>query len=164
MLHAADRILRLLPDNLTTLVTLALAIPNGTAGRADANALLTRAEEHARRALDVIERKQIPRQIAYQECKQYRSSLLAQAHEALGHVAIKRGKPAQAIEEFETAARLEPAPEGRIYFRLGVAYASDGRTSRARDALRRAAELGPPLIRQLALQELKKLAPENDKQ
>jgi Flp pilus assembly protein TadD len=77
---------------------------------------------------------------------------------------MKRGRTLQAIEEFETAARLESEPEGRIYFRLGVAYASDGRTSRAREALRRAAELGPPLIRQLALQELKKLAPENDKQ
>jgi tetratricopeptide (TPR) repeat protein len=164
MLRAGDRILPLLPDNLTTLVTLALAIPNATAGRPDAAALLARSEDYARRALDVIERKQIPRQISYREWKQYRASLAAQAHEALGHVAMKRGRTADAITEFEAAVQLEPSPAGRSFFRLGVAYASAGRAKSAREALKKAAELGPELIRQLVEQELGKIALDKDKQ
>jgi tetratricopeptide (TPR) repeat protein len=164
MLQAGEKILPLLPENLTTLVTLALAIPNATSGRKDGVTLLARAENYARRALDVIERKQIPRQISYREWKQYRSSLEAQAHEALGHVAMKRSMPEDAITEFELAVRLEPSPVGRTYFRLGVALAMAGRTTSAMDALIKASELGPELIRQLAVQELGKIAPENDKQ
>ena len=157
MLRTGARILPLLPDNLPTLLTLALAMPNATSGRADADSLLHAAESYARRALDVIERKQIPRQIAFSEWKEYRCSLQAQAHEALGHVAMKRGRIAEAVAEFEQATRLQPSPEGRAFFRLGVAYARAGQIAKAREALQRAFALGPDLIRQLASQELDKL-------
>jgi tetratricopeptide (TPR) repeat protein len=157
VLQAGDKVLSLLPDNLEALVTLAEAIPNGTAGREDGAQLIERAEQYALKALDVVDRTNIPREIPYSEWERYRFSLEARAHGALGHIAAKRGDLGTAVAEFETALRLNPEPAGTQHFRLGVAYVWIGRTEDAKKALSRAAELGPSRIRDLALRELNDL-------
>lgn len=157
MLEAGEKYLQLLPDNLNALLTLASAIPNATAERPDAADLVVTAEEYARRALRVLKQIRIPREIPLQEWERLRREMQAQAHEALGHVAVKRGQVKVAVSEFEKATHYSPAPQGTQFFRLGVAYGWAGMNDRAEGALRRAVELGPDLIRQRALKELEKL-------
>ena len=157
MLQAGEKYLQLLPGNLNALLTLASAIPNATAGRPDAANLVIQAEEYARQALRILKQIRIPREIPVEDWERLRGQMEAQAHEALGHVAVKRGQVKVAVSEFEKATHYNPEPQGKQFFRLGVAYAWAGKNDRAERALRRAAELGPDLIRQRALQELKKL-------
>ncbi len=157
MLQAGEKYLQLLPDNLNALLTLASAIPNATAERPDAAELVTQAEEYARRALRLLKQIRIPREISMEDWERFRREMEAQAHEALGHVAVKRGQVNVAVSEFEKATHYSPEPQGKQFFRLGVACAWAGMKDRAERALRRAAELGPDLIRQRALQELRKL-------
>lgn len=157
MLRAGEKYLQLLPGNLNALLTLASAIPNATATRPDAPELLARAQDYARQALRILKRIRIPREISLEEWERLRRQMEAQAHEALGHVAVKRGQIDIAISEFEKATEYNPKPQGKQFFRLGVAYAWAGKNDRAERALRRAAELGPTLIRQRALKELRNL-------
>lgn len=157
VLDRGGRVLTLLPDNLRALLTLAAAIANQVGDSPDAQRQLEHAEVHARHALDVMHRKQIPRSIPLAEWKRFRAGLASEAHEALGHVATKQDDSERAVREFERAVELNPIAEGRQWFRLGVAYALDGRSSRAITALRQAVELGPPLIRKRASQALESL-------
>ncbi len=157
MLQAGEKYLQLLPDNVNALLTLASAIPNATAERPDAADLLIRAQEYARKALLLLKQIHIPREITLEDWERLRGQMEAQAHEALGHVALKRGQVEVAVSEFEKATHYNPEPQGKQFFRLGVACAWAGQNDRAEKALRRAAKLGPELIRQRALQELEKL-------
>ena len=157
VLSSGERVLNLLPENLRALLTLAAAIPNSVRDTAGKQVLLDRAESYATRALAVIQSKQIPRSIRLKDWKLFRGEMASEAREALGHVAGKRGQIERAVAEFELAVELNPVPEGRQLFRLGAAYAAVGRASEAGDALRRAAALGPELVRQRAEQELESL-------
>jgi hypothetical protein len=104
VLRAGHRALDLQPGTVNTLLTLAAAIPDGAAGRTDEADLLRQAEEHAHHALEGIATMQIPRQVSLREWEKMQAELVAQAHEALGHVATKRGQVPQAITELELAA------------------------------------------------------------
>ena len=154
VLRSGEQVLKLLPENLRALLTLASAIPNAVRGGTEDEVLLARAEGYARRALAVMERKRIPRSIRLEDWKLFRAGMASEAHEALGHIAAKRGVIDRAVTEFELAVRTNPNPEGRQYFRLGAAYLGVGRNQDGRIALQRAADLGPALIRQRAEQEL----------
>ena len=157
VLSSGERVLRLLPENLRALLTLASAIPNAAGDGTEDRALLDRAEAYAERALAVMGEKEIPRSIRLEDWKRFRAGMASEAHEALGHVAAKRGRIERAVSEFELAVRLNPSPEGRQFYRLGAAYVAVGRTADARRALNRAAVLGPDLIRQRATRELSTL-------
>jgi tetratricopeptide (TPR) repeat protein len=161
VLEAGHRALRANPDNLNTLLLLSSTIANHAAGRPDQASLLQEAEKYANQALAGIERAQVPRQILPEDWRKQKQTMQAQCHEVLGVVASDRGKLQTAIDEFTTAVHLNPAPQGDQFFRLGLAYASVGDKTRAREALERAAELGPPLVRKRALDELEKVS--NDK-
>lgn len=157
VLSCGERVLKLLPENLRALLTLAAAIPNAVHSAPGERVLLDRAESYATRALAVMASKEIPRSIPLEDWKLFRAGMASEAHEALGHVAAKRDRIAVAVTEFEMAVQLNPVAEGRQLFRLGAAYASVGRTRDAKDALERAAALGPELIQRRAQQELKSL-------
>ena len=157
VLSSGERVLELLPDNLRALLTLAAAIPNTVHNPIEESVLLDQAESYATRALAVMESKTIPRSIRLKDWRRFRAGMASEAREALGHVAAKRGRIKRAVTEFELAVELNPDPEGRQFFRLGAAYAAVGRDSEAADALQRAVALGPRLVRQRAIQELKSL-------
>lgn len=157
VLHAGRIVLERIPDNLDALLTLASSIPNAAAGRTDTARLLRDAEHYAKRVLEVLKSKRIPRSIPFAEWRQLRLEMEAQAHEALGHVAAKRGDFSEAALEFERATDLSPEPVGRQHFRLGVAYSWLRRFSEARVALETAARLGPEPITKLAQGELAKI-------
>ena len=157
VLRAGHRALDLQPGNVNTLLTLAAAIPDGATGRNDEADLMRQAEEYAHRALQGIATIQIPKQISLGEWEKMQAELVAQAHEALGHVATKRGDLPRAITELELAAYGSPAPNGAYFFRLGVAYGLAGEAEPAGRALHRAADLGPEAIRQRSLDVIQQL-------
>jgi tetratricopeptide (TPR) repeat protein len=157
VLRAGRRALELQPGNVNTLLTLASAIPDGTKGRDDEVDLLKQADDYAHQSLQSITTMQIPRQVSLQEWATIQADMVAQAHEALGHIATERGELPRAITELELAAYGSATPNGRQFFRLGVAYALAGEKEPAEKALHRAADLGPELIRQRALDALQRM-------
>jgi tetratricopeptide (TPR) repeat protein len=157
VLRAGRRALELEPRNVNTLLTLASAIPDGATGRDDQGELLKQAEQFAHLALDGIATMQIPRQVSMQEWTKMQGEMVAQAHEALGHIATKRGDLPRAITELGMAAYGSPTPNGSQFFRLGVAYALAGEIEPAEKALRRARDLGPEAIRQRSMDVLNQL-------
>jgi tetratricopeptide (TPR) repeat protein len=157
LLRAGEKSLRLEPKNVNTLLTLASAIPNAAGERPDGSALLGKAQSYASLALQELGTMHIPRQISMGQWKIMQGEMEAQAHEALGHIAVKQGNLELAITEFERAAFENPVAKGSQFLRLGIAYDMAGRTSRAEGALRRALDLGPDQVRERALAELRKL-------
>ena len=160
VLRAGTTSLRLQPNNLNTLLALSTAIPNGIEGRSDRVQLLNNAEACAHRALDELKEIRIPNHITLERWEFLKGEMQAQAHEALGHVAIKRGHLETALREFETAALNNPLPQGSQFFRLGACYLLVKKFDQAEIALRRAIDLGPEEIRRVAHRELEKLKAE----
>jgi tetratricopeptide (TPR) repeat protein len=157
-LAAGQKALRGNPSDLNTLLTLAAAMANAAAQRPDRAALLGQAEAYASQALTTIEQIHPPHQTSLERWDLEKRTMQCNAHEALGVAAIDRADFQTAIHELETAIALQPSPDGARFFRLGVAYAAQGKRSEADKNFRRAVDLGPELVRKLASQELEKLA------
>jgi tetratricopeptide (TPR) repeat protein len=158
MLAAGEKALAAEPGNLNTLLALAPAMASRAAGRPDLVQVLSRAESYAHRALDGIDKVHVPRELSIEQWNLRRHEMQSEAHGVLGVVAYQRGQFQQAIGELEMAVGLAPNPEGVQFLRLGLALASAGKKGDAEQKLRRAAELGPDSVHNLALDELKKLA------
>jgi tetratricopeptide (TPR) repeat protein len=151
LIQSGEKALKVQPDNLNTLLVLADAIPNGIAGEGDRDrSRLAQAEEYARRVFEGIERVKLPRSVSPQRWQTLRKEMEASAHEALGHIATKRGQLRAAVAEFEKAVEQNPCPRGSQFYRLGVAYMLAGQDQAAAVALHRAEELGPEAIRKMA--------------
>jgi Flp pilus assembly protein TadD len=103
----------------------------------------------------------IPLTMPLEQWESSKGEMVSRVHEALGQVAMKRNQAPVAVSEFEMAARGNPKPRGSQFYRLGAAYAAIGNNDGAVIALRRAAELGPDALRELAERELKKLTDQN---
>ena len=157
VLAAGKKALELLPGNLNTLVTLATVIPNGVDGRADREALLSEARDFASAVLAKIGTLRIPAEISLEEWQSRRAELEAQAHEALGHVAVKSGDLEEALRQFEAAVNVNPQPTPSQWYRLGGAHLMAGRPEKAIVPLRRAAESGEATVRSLALDQLRRI-------
>jgi tetratricopeptide (TPR) repeat protein len=157
LLAAGQKALSLQPNNVNTLLTMALAISENRSQRPDERKLLKQGEDDAQQAIQELSRTRIPRRISMEQWKGIRAELDSRAHEALGNIAMQRGNPAGAIAEFEIATRGMPRPDGRQFYRLGLAYERDGRTDSAQEAFQRAVSLGPKEVHDLALMELKKV-------
>lgn len=152
-IDAGERALRFVPGNLATMADLASLIADATTDPQQ----LIRAEEYARMMLKALETFHVPKWIPPQQWEKTEGHLKSEAHAALGLVAYKQGKIAQAIHEFETATSVAPAPDPSQYYRLGMLYRASGKKLEAVQMFRRAAKLGEPLIRGLAEQELQTL-------
>jgi tetratricopeptide (TPR) repeat protein len=148
-----ERALKVVPDNLAILSNLAYVIANSTADPQR----LARAEECARRELELSKTILAPKKISPEEWNEIQNRLGATAHAALGLVLYKRSDVAGAVREFETAVKLAPAPDLAQYYRLGMLYRASGNQSGAVEMLRRAAESNDPKLRQLAERELRSL-------
>jgi tetratricopeptide (TPR) repeat protein len=146
------------PNEVNTLLTLASAMASRAAGRPDREELLAQAQTNARHALEGIETQRISRKVSLQEWTIQKHQMQADAHGALGTVALQRGNSQIAIHEFKTAIEIAPNPQGIQFLRLGLALASTPAKNEARENFRRAAELGPEPIRTSAAEELKKLS------
>jgi tetratricopeptide (TPR) repeat protein len=160
VLQSGERALKFYPDNLNTLLTLANTLPNGVSAGTPEDPRLAQAEQYVKLVFEGIERMKLPRSVSPQRWQELRLEMEASAHEALGHVATKRGKVQEAIFEFEKAVRQNPVPQGSQFYRLGVAQMLAQEYDLARETLNRAAELGPDEIRKMAEAMLQKLKAE----
>jgi tetratricopeptide (TPR) repeat protein len=158
LIDSAEKTLKIQPDNLNTLLTLADVLPNGVSGNSpEDRRRLAQAEHCARRVFEGIEQIKLPRTMPRQRWQVLSSEMQSTAYEALGHVASKRGEWREAVAQFEKAVKQNPTPRGRQFYRLGVAYMLAGGNQSALEALGRAVELGPDEIREMASSVLKRI-------
>jgi tetratricopeptide (TPR) repeat protein len=158
LLTAGRQALLTNPNEVNSLLTLASAMASRAAGRPDREELLSQAEANARHALEEIEIQRISRKVSLQEWMVQKHQMQADAHGALGTVALQRGNTQTAVREFKTAIEIAPTPQGIQFLRLGLALALTPAKNEARENFRRAAELGPDPIRASAAEESKKLS------
>jgi tetratricopeptide (TPR) repeat protein len=150
---AAEKALRLEPDDARALVDIAEVLPNGTSEPLT----LSRAEEYSRKALVELKDMRFSHDVPVSACEDMRSTLLSRAHAALGYVLGKRGELAEAIKELETAVAIVPEPTGSELLLAGKLYRLAKRNQDAMKMLRRAATAGPTAITALANSELAEL-------
>jgi tetratricopeptide (TPR) repeat protein len=157
VIRAGRKALPRLPENLKTLLTLSAAIANVADNQSDRDQLLGEAEDYARRALPLLERFLIARQLSIEEWERTRAQMKAQAHESLGQIAAKRSQWVDAVSEFQQAVESSPTPQGSQFLRLGLACAMLDRSECAETALVKASELGPEAVRTRSLEALWKV-------
>ncbi len=158
MLAAGEKALAADPDSLNTLLALASAMADRAAARPDRDQLLSQAESYARRALEGIDKIKIPRERSMENWNIQKHEMQSDAHGVIGVVAFQRGQLQPAIGELKMAISLAPRPQGVQFLRLGLALAAAGKKDDAEQTLRRAAELGPGPVQNVALDQLKKLS------
>ncbi len=163
VLEAGGKALALVPNNIHTLLALASVIPNGVDGRADREELLSQAEGHAQAVLSQLETITISDEIPMESWESRKAEMRAEAHEALGHVAVKREDLAGALREFQAAVEISPNPKASQWYRLGGAYVMAGQVQKAVEPLRKAAAAGDEVVRRLATKQLERIegAPKN---
>jgi tetratricopeptide (TPR) repeat protein len=161
MLAAGRKALLGNPDNVNILLALAPAMASRAAGRADRDQLLSQAEADAHLALEKLEATRLSRKVSVEEWTAQKHQMQSEAHGALGLVALQKKENQAAVREFSAAISLDPRPQGIQYLRLGMAFNALAASDDAAKNFRRAAELGPEPVQNLALKELKSLSDKN---
>lgn len=131
--------------NVFSMVMVAMILPQprmlkGTP--ADNNKQIAEAAELASRALELM--NQIPAEMLEkdEDLQKRKGSLSADAHTALGMVALYREDPPKAADEFKAAIASGAGATPTNYFRLGEAYETMGKLDQAIDSFQNAADLG----------------------
>lgn len=174
VLHAieyGEKSIKLKGDNPVSLVLVASMLPQSQALRGSdlgRERKLAEAEEYANKAIQLI--PQLPKQANQPEDQfnQLKASLTAWAHASLGMVHLVRskmvlmgvdhGELAKAEQEYKLAVTISPRPDPRDYFRLGEAYANDGKIDEAIEAFSKASETDESgAIKALAGQQVERL-------
>jgi tetratricopeptide (TPR) repeat protein len=150
---AAEKALRLEPDDARALVDIAEVLPRGTSELLT----LSKAEEYARKAMVELKDMRFSHDVPVIACEDMRSTLLSRAHTALGYILGKRGELPEAIKELETAVAVNPEPTGAQFLLAGRLYRLAQRNQDAMKMFRRAANAGPTAITSLANSELAEL-------
>jgi tetratricopeptide (TPR) repeat protein len=120
---------------------------------------LAKADEYARRALDLAAKAVKPAGLSAEEWQTRLSLQQGLAWSAIGQVAIRQNKDAQALEAFRKAAPLlksEPFSYARNAYRMGFALLNLKREAEARSAFQEAASVDTP-YKPLAEQKLQSL-------
>jgi tetratricopeptide (TPR) repeat protein len=152
-IQAGESALAASPDNLLMLADLSGVLANG----AKDPERLARAEQYARKAIELSKSLKIPRLVSPREWAALDARLNSSAHAALGLVANQRHETQAAIREFEFAVRLAPEPDPTQHYRLGLLYRAAGNLSGALEQFRKAEVLHEPAIQELVRQELQRL-------
>jgi tetratricopeptide (TPR) repeat protein len=158
-LAAGRKALRLSPDSLHVLATLANVIPHGVPPGVTDDARLDEAEGYARQLLRRLPEQKIPRSLAQDEWKRIRLRLEVSAHAAVGLVSLRRAEPKLAIRELEWVTTRSPEADGVQFLRLGSAYAMAKDYCAASRAFERALALGPEPVRRRAQEGKQNLTP-----
>jgi len=161
-----ERSLKLDPDNLAALLVVAVSVSQPSMLRGSdniRNVRLAEAQSDADHALKLLAGLPKHTDETDQQLQLRKGGLAADAHFALGMVALLRDDSAKAVEEFNVAIKSTAHPTAQYYYRLGEAYASDGKTNEAIAAFEKGVELGKgTVMEQLAIKrlgELKKRKP-----
>lgn len=173
----ASKSLKLDPDNLPGLLIVALADTQPSMLRgSDTERIVRLAEaqsdaEHLLKLLNAVPKQSGGTEAQFQSLKQpsemddqlqkRRNGFAADAHFALGMVALLREDPAKAVEEFNAAIMIGVNPRAQYYYRLGDAYTAVGKRDEAVIAFQKAAEAGKgTAMEQLANKRVAELRPE----
>ena len=153
---AGEKALEWNPKDANALLKLAKVLPNGVK-ETDSSAILDKAENYARKAIEEVSALKAPRTLPLAEFRRVTAQMRATAHEALGIIAFKRGRYAESVAEFERSTGENPVADGALFYRLGMAYLFSGNLDQAKTALKRALELGPEAVRTKAEEQLARL-------
>jgi len=154
MLEFAQRILAADPNSVSMLILL-------SDYWSEKGEQLDKAEEYAKKVLDVLAAAQKPAQLTDELWQQQKSLQQGLAQSALGQVHIQKNRLQQAVEAFKVASPLlksDPTTYGRNLYRLGFTLARMKNTTEARTVLTEAASVNSP-YKALAEEILVKLGP-----
>jgi len=151
LLAYGERSLKLDPDNIFSLLMVAITLPQprmlqGSA--AEITQRLSLAETDANRALKLINGLPTQANETDEQLKKRMAALASDAHTALAMVYMQRDESQKAVEEFKMAISLTEKPNGQLYFRLGEVYANEGKKKEAIEAFAKASELGQGTVLQ----------------
>ena len=126
--------------------------------QSEINARLAEAESDAGRVLSLLQGMANQPGEMDEQVQARKGKMTADAHFALGMVALMQENSAKAIEEFASAIKSVPNPIPQYYFRLGDAYSSSGKTAEAIESFTKAGELGKgTVMEQLANKRIAEL-------
>jgi tetratricopeptide (TPR) repeat protein len=154
-IQAGEKALKCAPNNLAILAQLAYIIADAGSDSKQ----LERAAELATLEIEMAKNLRLPRSMALSEAEQLEGQWGSTAHSALGLVAYKHGKLANAIREFEMAENLAPSLDPSLSYRLGLLYKMHGDLSRAMEEFQRVVQFGDSTTAVLAQTQLKNLHP-----
>jgi tetratricopeptide (TPR) repeat protein len=110
------------PNDGQTLAILGQTIPRSwNPSLPDAAKRLDKAEQYAKRALEVVPTMPKPEAITDEQFVRAKNQTLAMAHSGLGLVYVRRSKYAEAISDLEQSVKLDPQPDPVNYYLLGIA-------------------------------------------
>jgi len=160
-----ERAVVLNPQDPLAMIIVADALAEGSLkGELDYEGKLARAEQHAKRALEILPQffagLQFPPNFTPEQIAQQENLIEAQPHATLGYIYILRNQYEQATEELGKATELGALqPNAMDFIRLGHAYMFLEKYEEAVAAFRRATALGGPLydaaVQRLQLAEQK---------
>jgi tetratricopeptide (TPR) repeat protein len=153
-----ERALQADPNNILSTVMLAEVIAQHTRENdLDKEQSLKKAEDYANKALDLIKNSAAPPPgvaVPPDQWQQYKKDLAAQAHDALGQVAMLRKNYPQAIDSYKMALGEASKPDPATMDRLAKAYVDSKQYD---DAIATADKVlamsdAPPVVKQFAQQ------------
>ncbi len=144
VVELADRSLKLDEKNIFSMVMLAKLLPQPRLLRgtpAENNKQVAQAGGYAAKALELLGKIPADMLEKNEEFQKRKLALEAEAHSALGMVALYHDDPPTAADEFK-AAIARGGADPTNYFRLGEAYETMGKLDQSIEAFQNAADLG----------------------
>lgn len=137
--------LRLDPDNVPSLIVVAMTLSQPSMLRGDEKekaARLAEAQNDANHALKLVDTMPNQGVETDDQLQLRKKAFTADAHFSLGMASLMEDNPATAVAEFKVAINSSPRPNPQYYYRLAEVYANDGKKAEAMDAFRKAAAAG----------------------
>lgn len=149
MFDAGQKALELDPNNVDILSLMAMAMPRRIkAGAPDADAQRQKAEEYAKKAIELIPNLTKPKGIDDATFEQAKKDKLAMAHSGLGLVEFQQQKYEDARNNLTQAVTLASNPDPVDYYLLGSADVQASYYKDAVTAFEKCAEGSPALAPQ----------------
>ncbi len=161
MREFGEKSLAMDPENVQTLLWLALFIPERTKNTdLDREEKLKQAEDYAKRALSAIEKMEKPDpEMLDTVWERTVNDMRARSYDALGHVAMKRGRYEAAADFFKKTVELQVEKDPIVLWRLGLTYRIMKKYELARDTLKQSVDAGGVRVgmRDYAAEELQRI-------
>jgi len=133
MESTGDKEIELNPNDAQTLAIVGSTLPRVMNGSTpDPQKRLDKAEQYSKKALEVLPTLVKPAELSDAEFLKAKDQTAALAYSGLGLVAFRRSKFAEAIPNFEQAAKLDTVADPVNYYLLGI---SNEKTSHFEDAV-----------------------------
>ncbi|HEV2350499.1 MAG TPA: tetratricopeptide repeat protein [Terriglobia bacterium] len=157
VVDASEKSLKLNGDNLVSLITLALILPQPQlmqGNELDKQKKLTEAETDANHALEIIAKIQKQPTETDDQFKKRQGELSSEPHAALGMIHLQRStmvslsggmdpeELSKSAQEYQQAVTVTDRPQPEDYFRLGEVYENQNKIDDAIAAFSKASEIG----------------------